>query len=142
MKRICLWLCAFLMVSGTAGAAEIYRVDKVLDGHTLLLSNHKRVTLIGIEGLREESTRFLRDMVEGKGVKLEFDQQPEDEAGNLQAYVLLIETNLNATMVYAGYAVPKSMPPNTMHDEMFQMLYQDAVAHRRGLWAKTEPKTK
>ncbi|MCA9394822.1 MAG: thermonuclease family protein [Candidatus Omnitrophica bacterium] len=136
MKRLLLMLFAMGVLAQTAAAADIFRVDKVINGHTLLLSNNKTVSLIGIDTDQAESDRFLRDLVEGKGVKLEFDEQRQDAQGNWQAYVLLIETNLNATMVYAGYAVPKSTPPNTMHDELFEMLYRDAVEHKRGLWAK------
>lgn len=136
MKRLLLMLFAMGVLAQTAAAADIFRVDKVINGHTLLLSNNKTVSLIGIDTDQAESDRFLRDLVEGKGVKLEFDEQRQDAQGNWQACVLLIETNLNATMVYAGYAVPKSTPPNTMHDELFEMLYRDAVEHKRGLWAK------
>lgn len=136
MKRLLLMLFAMGVLAQTAAAADIFRVDKVINGHTLLLSNDETVSLIGIDTDQAESDRFLRDLVEGKGVKLEFDEQRQDAQGNWQAYVLLIETNLNATMVYAGYAVPKSTPPNTMHDELFEMLYRDAVEHKRGLWAK------
>ena len=136
MKRLLLMLFAMGVLAQTAAAADIFRVDKVINGHTLLLSNNKTVSLIGIDTDQAESDRFLRDLVEGKGFKLEFDEQRQDAQGNWQAYVLLIETNLNATMVYAGYAVPKSTPPNTMHDELFEMLYRDAVEHKRGLWAK------
>lgn len=136
MNRIC-FFCLVMALTGTpAYSAEVYRVEKVINGHTLLLSNQKTVRLIGIEASSEESILFVRDMVEGKGVKLEYDRQKEDSAGNLQAYVLLIETNLNATLVYAGYAVPVSTPPNTTHDELFAMLYQDARENQRGLWAK------
>lgn len=136
MKRLLLIVLALGMFSGPSHAAEIYRVEEVLNGHTLRLSNDKTVRLIGIEAYQPEARQFLRDLVEGKGVKLEFDRQQEDSQGRWQAYVLLIETNLNATMVYAGYAVPKSTPPNTMHDEMFAMLYRDALQNKRGLWAK------
>ncbi|MBZ0167153.1 MAG: thermonuclease family protein [Candidatus Omnitrophica bacterium] len=132
------FLCCLVtaLTGAPAYAAEVYRVEKVINGHTLLLSNQKTVRLIGIEASAEESILFMRDLVEGKGVKLEYDQEKEDSAGNLQAYVLLIETNLNATLVYAGYAVPVSTPPNTTHDELFAMLYLDARENQRGLWAK------
>ncbi|MGE0267517.1 MAG: thermonuclease family protein [Candidatus Omnitrophota bacterium] len=123
-----------LTLAVPARAADIYRVEKVINGHTLLLSNHKTVRLIGIEASSDAATEFVRQMVEGKGVKLEFDKTREDADGIWLAYVLMIETFLNATLVHAGYAVPVSMPPNTVHDELFNSLYEDAVKNHRGLW--------
>ena len=136
MKQLIFLCLSVVLLAAPANAAEVFRVEKVLSGHTLLLSNNKTVRLIGIDASRDEALHFLRELVEGKGVKLEYDQQKEDAEGNLQAYVLLIETNLNATLVYAGFAVPQTMPPNTMHDELFQVLYRDARENKRGLWAK------
>lgn len=114
--------------------AEVFRVDRVINGHTFKLSNDKIVRLIGIDASDPTSTEFVRQLVEGRGVKLEFDEVREDDEGHWLAYVLMIETFLNASIVYAGYAVPESMPPNTMHDEMFQALYENARANHRGLW--------
>lgn len=125
---VLLWLAL------TAQAAELYRVEKVINGHTLLLSNQKQVRLIGIDASSDAAADFLRDFVEGKGVTLEYDQVREDADGNWLAYVLVIETFLNATMLHAGYAVPQAMPPNTAHDELFKSLYEDALQNHRGLW--------
>lgn len=127
-------ILVFLALAVPARAGEVYKVEKVINGHTLLLSNQKTVRLIGIEAPSQTATDFLRDMVEGKGVKLEFDQAREDADGMWLAYVLMIETFLNATLVHAGYAVPVSMPPNTEHDQLFKSLYEDALKNHRGLW--------
>lgn len=136
--RFLILTLSLLCITINPAAAEVYRVDKVINGHTLLLSNKKVVRLIGIEAPDQAAISFLKNIVEGKGVKLEFDQLKENQAGELLAYVLLIETNLNATMLYAGYAIPHPMPPNSMHDEFFRMLYEDALNSNRGLWSHNE----
>lgn len=132
--KILLSVSVFLWLSWTAQAAELYRVEKVINGHTLLLSNQKKVRLIGIDASSDAAADFLRNLVEGKGVTLEYDQVREDTDGNWLAYVLVIETFLNATLLHAGYAVPLAMPPNTAHDELFKSLYEDALLNQRGLW--------
>lgn len=112
----------------------MYRVEQVINGHTWMLSDDKKVRLIGIDASSDEATEFVRQLVEGRGIKLEFDDVREDEDGTLLAYALMIETFINATVVHAGYAIPDPHPVNDRHDEMFESLYLDARTQKRGLW--------
>jgi len=134
MRKIFLILFLSIIFFQPAWAAQNYRVDKVLDGNTLLLSNGEKVRMIGVEVSTPEGLVFLRQLIEGRGIKLEFDQQKKDDEGQLLAYVLMIETLVNATVIHAGYGIPKSMPPNTRNDVIFSFLYQDAKQNKRGLW--------
>jgi endonuclease YncB( thermonuclease family) len=66
--------------------AQTYKVERVVDGDTLLLTNGEYVRLIGVdtpetkhpekpvEYFGEEASRFTQGMVEGKEVRLEYDQ--------------------------------------------------------------------
>lgn len=123
-----------LALTFPACAADVYKVDKVLDGNTLILSDQRKIRLIGIDASSPAAADFVRRLVEGKGVTLEYDELREDADGTTLAYVLVIETFVNATLVHAGYAVPVSMPPNTRHDSLFASLYEDALKNHRGLW--------
>ena len=72
-----------------------------MDGDTLLLNSGGTVRLIGVdtpetkhpekpvEYFAEEAYRFTKQMVEGKEVRLEFDQTRRDRYGRIFAYVYL-----------------------------------------------------
>jgi len=137
------------------------KVQKVVDGDTLVLENGERVRLIGIDtpeihdsnklqrdaerskedigtikklGLR--SFEFTKKLVEGKRVILEFDVERRDRYERLLAYVYLRENQLfvNAEIVKQGYASLMTISPNVKYADLFQKLYKEARENRRGLW--------
>ena len=88
----------------------------VVDGDTLLLTSGGTVRSIGVdtpetkhpekpvEYFAEEAYRFNKKMVEGKEVRLEFDQTRRDRYGRILAYVCLMDgTFLNAEIIRQGY---------------------------------------
>lgn len=141
-----------------------YVVEKVIDGDTLRLKGGERVRLIGIDTpesrenekarrdskrsqtdlstiiqLGKQSYRKLKDMIEGKDVRLEFDVTERDKYGRLLAYVYLKadqgrEIFVNAELVKLGYAMPMTIAPNVKHADLFRDLYREARKGRRGLW--------
>ena len=117
-------------------AAQVFGVKKVISGDTLELFDGRVIRLIGLKADSSEAKTFVRSLVEGRGVTLEYDKQKKDKDGHELVYALMVETFVNATILYAGYGVPQSMPPNTKYDAFFQKLYQDARANKRGLWKK------
>lgn len=68
-------------------------VTKVLDGDTVDLENGQSVRFIGVNAPNEgepgfeKSRDYLRDLVEGEEVELEYDTYQEDKYGRLLAYV-------------------------------------------------------
>jgi len=139
----------------------LYKVERVIDGDTLKLSNGERVRLIGIDTpeskdnakLRKDSKRtgqnakeiiemgkwaadFTRKLVEGKEVKLEFDVSQRDKYGRLLAYVYLTDgTFVNAEIIKQGFAQVMTIPPNVKHQDLFLRLQKEARENRRGLWS-------
>lgn len=74
--------------------AETYTVKRVIDGDTLELSNGEKIRLIGInipevDTKKTETRDFIKSLVEGKKVRLEFDVQKRDKSGWLLAYVFV-----------------------------------------------------
>lgn len=68
-------------------------VTKVIDSNTLELSNGETLRLIGV-GVPEADTKeaevakdFVKSLIEGKEVRLEFDVQERDKSGRLLVYV-------------------------------------------------------
>ncbi|MDP8267067.1 MAG: thermonuclease family protein [Candidatus Aceula meridiana] len=92
----------------------------------------------------QEATQFVKELVEGKKVRLEYDVEKKDKYGRTLAYVWLdlpLTSSksyeglfVNVTIIKAGYASPMTIPPNVKHADLFQKLYQEARENKRGLW--------
>src|SRR5437870_6765435 len=126
-------------------------VDRVVDGDTLLLQSGERVRLIGVDTpetkhpskpvqyFGKEATAFTRRMVEGKRVRLEFDQGNvvrghKDRYGRTLAYVFLEDgTLLNAEIIKQGYGHAYTQFPFSRMEE-FRRLERKAREEQRGLW--------
>ncbi len=166
------FILTILLIFCFPAFAQTYTVDRVLDGDDLLLSNGEDVHLLGIDcpdSATDEGKRakeFVRELVEGKEVRLELDVGKRDEYGRLLAYVYyyfepFVELEipedwyiefqqgedrnqqrlfLNATIIKAGYASPQKEPPNVKYADLFQGLHEEAKEQGRGLWSidKTE----
>jgi micrococcal nuclease len=123
----------------------------VFDGDTLLLASGERVRLIGVdtpetkrpkkpvEYFGKEASAFTRRMVEGKRVRLEFDQANaaqghKDRYGRTLAYVFLEDgTLLNAEIIKQGYGRAYTQFPFSRMEE-FRRLEREARELGRGLW--------
>ena len=130
-------------------------VTKVIDGDTLRLADGEKVRLIGIDTPESEysygekdprlykqarrATEFVRELVESKIVRLEFDAERRDKHARLLAYVWYEDEVdsilLNAVIIESGYATPLNIPPNVKYADLFRMLYQKARENRVGLWS-------
>ncbi|MDI6840059.1 MAG: thermonuclease family protein [bacterium] len=132
----------------TVGCSRTVKVERVIDGDTILLSNGERVRYIGIDAPETvhpikgveyygiEATEANRRLVENKSVKLEFDVQKRDKYGRLLAYVYVDTVFVNAKLVSQGYAKVSTYPPNVKYQELFLRLQQEAREAGRGLWTK------
>jgi micrococcal nuclease len=113
---------------------------------TLLLTNGEYVRLIGI-GIPEtkhpekpveysgrEARLFTKKMVEGKEVRLEYDQTRRDRYGRILAYVYLMDgTFLNAEIIKQGYGFAYVKYPFKYMEE-FRKYEREARQKGRGLW--------
>jgi micrococcal nuclease len=126
--------------------AQIYRVQRVIDGDTLLLTNRERVRLIGVdtpetkhpkkplEYFGKEAYLFTKRMVEGKQVRLEYDWQRKDKYRRTLAYVYLLDgTFLNAEIIKQGYGFAYTRFP-FKYLEDFRRYQKEAREKKRGLW--------
>lgn len=93
-----------------------YEVERVVDGDTLLLTNHARVRLIGadtpetvrpghpVEAWGPEATAFTKSFVADKKVRLEFDRERVDRYGRFLAYVWVGDSLLSEELIRRGLA--------------------------------------
>jgi len=121
-------------------------VVRVVDGDTLLLDRNERVRLIGVdtretvdprrpvERFRKEASAFTKRIVEGKKVRLEYDQDRVDRFGRTLASVYLEDgTFLNAEIVRQGYGHAYTQFPFKYMEE-FRGYEHEAREAQRGLW--------
>lgn len=124
-----------------------YRVTKVLDGDTLLVDKIGEVRLIGVDTpevyhplkpeqyFGRQASDFVRQLVEGKSVRLAFDNETKDKYGRTLAYVYLEDGRcLNEEIIKQGYGFALTRFPFRWLVKYRQL---EAQARRQGLglWA-------
>ncbi len=152
-------LALFLLVFSIFGLARLAEaewrlVTRVVDGDTIIVGARERVRLIGVdtpetkhpqkpvEYFGREATAFTKKMVQGKRVRLEFDQANskighKDRYKRTLAYVFLVDgTFLNAEIIKQGYGFAYTRFPFKYLDE-FRRLEREAREQGRGLWGKS-----
>ncbi len=135
---------------------ENIKVEKVLQSDLLQMDDGEKVKLIGIKRvaevkrkknidrdehgfavaenhspvmpLEERAYEFVAELLEGKSVRLEFDDQKKDDDYNTLAYVFLLEDGLfvNAAILKAGMALLQVRPPNKKYRQELRSAYQEA----------------
>jgi endonuclease YncB( thermonuclease family) len=123
-----------------AGEARSLKVQRVIDGDTAILVDGRRVRYVGINAPERgqpyfaESVALNRRLTEGKLVRLEADEVPEDGYDRLLAYVYVDGHMVNGRLIEAGLAHVFAIPPNLRHYDRFLELQRQARAARRGIW--------
>ncbi len=137
---------AFLFGVLAAAAAPGQVVERVVDGDTIIVEGVGRVRLIGVdtpetvhpnrpvEFFGKEASAFTKRLLEGKRVRLEYDQERQDRYGRTLAYVYLDDgTFVNAEIIRLGYGHAYTRFP-FRHMEAFRQFEREARDNRRGLW--------
>jgi micrococcal nuclease len=149
LVRVALLCAAWLAAAATA---EAQRVRQVIDGDTITVSGIGVVRLIGVDapeksgGTYRESepfgdaaTKYMKGLLEGRDVRLEYDGARKDQYNRTLAYVFLPDGRLaNAEIIRAGYAETYRRFDYKRKTEFFAA-ERDAKAARRGMWAKRLP---
>jgi micrococcal nuclease len=122
------------------------KVIDVVDGVTIIVSyagNPVSCIYIGVSAPGSEdllsfskARQFNKDLVAGKTVQLEFDEQKYDRYGRLLAYVHCGDVFVNAELIRQGYGSVAIVSPNTRYAEQFLRLESEAREAKRGLWAE------
>lgn len=122
-----------------------FRVTRVIDGDTLVLSSGETVRLIGVDApeshhpeipvqrFAQEAAEFLRRLAEGFECTLEYDSEIRDGYDRLLAYVFVGNRLVNAEMIRRGYAYAYTRYPFRRQGE-FVILEEEARKRQYGLW--------
>jgi micrococcal nuclease len=131
------------------GALEI---SKLVDGDTFWVKNEKgqneKIRLIGIntpevrrsgrtevEFYGKEASDYVKKILTGQRVLLEYDVQRYDRYKRTLAYVYLDDgLFLNAHLIKEGYASVATFPPNVKYSEWFIKLEREARTQKKGMW--------
>ena len=156
--RIALLVIALVILAAThrfvpSGDLEegAYRVERVVDGDTLVLADptRSRVRLIGadtpetvmpnhpVEPFGKEATEFTRRFVAGGQVRLQFDGRRKDKYGRILAHVWVDDRMLSEELIRAGLAEAemKYSYDRAIKDRLSQA-EAEARAARRGIWSQ------
>jgi micrococcal nuclease len=149
---VSLWLILpVFLFSQSLTEGVYYPVSKHVDGDTFWVDDGSekgaKIRLIGVdtpetrhprkgrEPYGREASRYVRDLLDGRSVRFEFDVQTKDRYGRILAYVYLEDdTFLNALLVEEGYATVATYPPNVRYAELFTELQRAAREGGLGLW--------
>ncbi|MCP5467684.1 MAG: thermonuclease family protein [Deltaproteobacteria bacterium] len=128
--------------------SPLRKVVHVIDGDTLLLENKEKVRLIGVdtpesvhrhkpvEYFGKEASAFTKKMVEGKNVRLSFENSLHDMYGRTLAYVFLEDgTFLNAEIIKQGYGFAYTRFPFKWK-KLFRYYEKEAQFNKKGMWKK------
>lgn len=100
-------------------------VIQVLDADSVMFSTGEKAELIGFkipEGEDgSEAAEFLKELVQNKKVRIQYDAQKQDRFGRMLAYLFREEDNLfvNSAMIETGLVEPDIVPPNVMYRDRF-----------------------
>ncbi|MFQ5959928.1 MAG: thermonuclease family protein [Candidatus Methylomirabilales bacterium] len=128
-----------LLLSPGLGAGSS-KVERVIDGDTVILEDGRRVRYVGINTPERDQPHFAeavalnRRLTEGKHVRLEGDEVREDGYHRLLAYVYVDGHMVNARLIEEGLAHVFAFPPNLRYYDRFLELQRRARVARRGIW--------
>lgn len=139
-------LSAPIVFCGLVRAQEFGVVERVVDGDTVIVAGVGSVRLIGVntpetvhpnkpvEAFGREASDFLRSLVQGRRVRMEYDWQRRDRYGRTLAYLYLEDGRfVNALIVREGFGHAYTRFPFRYLEE-FRALEREAREDKRGLW--------
>jgi len=126
--------------NGTDGAITFQEavVTKVLDGDTIIIQGGDHVRLLGIDADEKnypcyDAARLrLEELVLGKTVRLERDNENLDQYGRQLRYIFLDGANINEKMVAEGLAIARFYPENQKYKQEIVAAEAEAIKNMTG----------
>ena len=134
----------------TENQNNLYEVIRVVDGDTVILNidgQKTRVRLIGIdtpESVAEDKSRnvkegkiaskYTKNLLENKKVRLEFDDEKEDVYERKLGYVFLDDEFINEKLLKEGMAKLYTKTTNQKYSERLKKAEEYARESKKGFW--------
>ena len=138
---------------GPSIAQEWFKVKRVNDGDTIVLTDGRHVRYIGIntpeidhgsqkaEPYGYKAKNYSKKMVLSKMIRLEFDKERYDQYGRLLAYIFLKDGKfVNKAMIEQGYAYFLPRRPNVRYNKVLLQSQRNAMSAKRGIWRNWKEK--
>jgi endonuclease YncB( thermonuclease family) len=122
-------------------AEELVHVKRVYDGDTVLLEDGRTVRYLGIntpeyqEPFYLKAKRLNESLVQGRAIRLEFDQERGDGRNRLLAYVYAGDELVNARLVQEGLGHAFFIGSNRRHHALLLRLQAEAQQRKVGIWS-------
>lgn len=131
--------------------SPLYQVEAVIDGDTIMLQHLGKIRLLGLntpevahrdqaaQPFGDRARARLQQLLNGKKVYLEFDQQRRDRFQRLLAHVILEDgTSINELLLREGLARALFLQPNLRHLQRYYQIEAEGQAAKRGIWSLPE----
>ena len=133
---------------GSASERTTARVERVVDGDTVVLSGLGKARLIGIdtpevyggvECYGRAASAFAKRTLAGRRVRWRYDVERRDRYDRALVYLWLQDGRFfNSMLVREGFAQPLTIPPNVAFADRFVADARAARRSSRGLWGACE----
>ncbi|MCL5030119.1 MAG: thermonuclease family protein [Bacteroidetes bacterium] len=128
-------------------------VARVIDGDTFVLSDSQHVRMLGIntpeiarlnkpaQPFADSAAHFVKTLIEGKQVRLTFDENTYDIFGRVLAYVWLTDVTgkdslwIQAELLKAGLCRISHYPKGKRYYDLFYNLRRTARRQHLGIWS-------
>ena len=130
-----------------AAKAESVQAEKVLDGDTLVLTDGRRVRLIGVntpevehpprpaEPLADDALRQLQQLAGKSPLYLQVGDQPRDHYGRTLGHLYAADgRNVIAELLRSGMGFQVAIPPNLAHADCYAAAQAQARNAGTGVW--------
>ena len=127
------------------GEHEDVGVKRVVDGDTFVTDDGRKIRMIGINTpekgrpFNKDATNFLKDLITGKTVTIEFGSEKKGRYGRYLAYVHMGDLFVSAEIVRRGLAYAYIYPKTKLHNEQLIACQREAREAKRGLWSLPLP---
>jgi micrococcal nuclease len=127
------------------------RVQRVVDGDTLLLADQSRIRLIGVntpemdatdavtKASAEAAKHFTEQFVRDGDVELRFDRERLDKYGRFLAYVYVKDTMLNEQLIRQGFGramLSRKWNYSDSFRRLFRQAQEESQSAKRGIWSE------
>ena len=112
-------------------APKIKKIDHERDQYGFV----KKEEVSPLTPIEEKAFDFVKELLEGQRVRIEFDSEKKAKNHATFAYVFLLDDNtfVNTEILRLGFAHLQIRPPNTKYAEQLREAYKEARAEKRGL---------
>lgn len=121
--------------------AKSAKVTDVVSGHKVEIKPEDHLSYAGIhapypnEPFGKEALELNRKLVEGKTVRLRFDETPKDRKGRWLAYVFADREFVNKRLVAEGLAYARLKAAEQRFAKELLAAQNEARVSRRGIWS-------